>query len=115
MQVTAALDANNEQSLLSRLLRETRAAQTQVLAALNPSDEKSLLAPLKKTIEDLLAGYQRQQMDALEAQRVRQAAFEKDILEKVTRLETRKDALRRGDQGGAGLRGPGVRVLELAA
>jgi hypothetical protein len=98
--VTAALDANNEQSLLSRLLRETRAAQTQVLAALNPSDEKSLLAPLKKTIEDLLAGYQRQQMDALETQRVRQAAFEKDILEKVTRLETRKDALRRGVKAG---------------
>jgi uncharacterized protein YoxC len=99
-QVTAALDANNEQSLLSRLLRETRAAQAQVLAALNPSDEKSLLAPLKKTIEDLLAGYQQQQMAALETQRVRQAAFEKDILEKVTRLETRKDALRRGVKAG---------------
>jgi uncharacterized protein YoxC len=100
MKVTAALDANNEQSLLSRLLRETRAAQTQVLAALNPSDERSLLAPLRKTIEDLLAGYQRQQMDALETQRARQAAFEKDILEKVTRLETRKDALRRGVKAG---------------
>ena len=99
-QVTAALDANNENSLLSRLLRETRAAQTQVLAALNPSDEKSLLAPLKKTIEDILAGYQQQQMHAIEAQRVRQVAFEKDILEKVTRLETRKDALRRGIKAG---------------
>jgi hypothetical protein len=49
-------------------------------------------------------------MAALETQRARQAAFEKDILEKVTRLETRKDALRRGGQGGAGLRGAGVRV-----
>lgn len=99
-QVTAALDANNEQSLLSRLLRETRAAQQQVLVALNPSDERSLLAPLKKTMEDLLSSYQRQQMAALETQRERQAAFEKDILEKVTRLETRKDALRRGVKAG---------------
>jgi hypothetical protein len=39
-------------------------------------------------------------MEALETQRVRQAAFEKDILEKVTRLETRKDALRRGVKAG---------------
>lgn len=99
-QVTAALDANDEKSLLSRLLRETRAAQQQVLVALNPSDEKSLLAPLKKTIEDLLAGYQRQQMEAIEAQRIRQATFEQTVLEKVTRLETRKDALRRGIKAG---------------
>ncbi|MBK7829350.1 hypothetical protein [Nannocystis sp.] len=103
-QVTAALDANNEQSLLSQLLRETRAAQQQVLVALNPSDERSLLAPLKKTIEDLLVGYQRQQMEAIEAQRIRQAAFEKNMLEKVTRLETRKDALRRGIKAGQALR-----------
>lgn len=99
-QVTAALDANNEQSLLSQLLRETRAAQQKVLVALNPSDERSLLAPLKKTIEDLLSGYQRQQMEAIEAQRIRQAAFEQNVLEKVTRLETRKDALRRGIKAG---------------
>ncbi|MBX7112440.1 MAG: hypothetical protein K1X87_11435 [Dehalococcoidia bacterium] len=99
-EVTAALDANNDQSLLSRLLRETRAAQERVLVALNPSDEKSLLAPLKRTIEDLLSGYQRQQMAAIETQRERQAAFEKTILEKVTRLETRKDALRRGVKAG---------------
>jgi hypothetical protein len=98
--VTAALDANNEQSLVSRLLRETRAAQQQVLVALNPSDERSLLAPLKRTMEDLLNSYQRQQMAALETQRERQSAFEKDILEKVTRLETRKDALRRGVKAG---------------
>ena len=64
-QVTAALDANTKDSLLSRLLRETQEAQQQVLVALNPSHERSLLAPLKKTMEDLLSSDQRQQMAAL--------------------------------------------------
>lgn len=98
--LTVALDANNEGSLLNRLLRETQEAQRQVLAAVNPSDERSLLAPLKRTIEDMLARHQQQQMAVLEAQGTRQAAFEKEIREVVTRMQERKDALGRGIKAG---------------
>lgn len=98
--LTAALDANNEQSLLSKLMRETQAAQRQVLAAVNPSDERSLLAPLKRTIEEMLERHHKQQMEVQEQQRSRQAEFEKEIRELVTRLEARKDALRHGVKAG---------------
>ena len=98
--LTAALDANNEQSLLNRLMRETQAAQRQVLAAVNPSDERSLLAPLKRTIEELLVRHQQQQMAVLEEQRGKQATFEREIREVVTRMQERKDALSRGIKAG---------------
>ena len=50
----AALDANNEESLLSRLVRETNQARLDVLAAVNPDAPSSPMAILKDGLTKLL-------------------------------------------------------------
>lgn len=98
--VTAALNANDETSLLSRMLRETREAQQRVLAAVTPGHAQSLLAPLQETLTGLIDRHQKQQAAAFEAQRLRQEAFEREIQAAVQRIELRKEQARRGTAGG---------------
>lgn len=97
---TAALDANNPDSLLSRLLRETREAQERVLAAVTPGAEGSLLGPLQQSLTAMLEAHQRQVVALQESQRQRQEAFERDMREAIQRIEMRREHLRRGAEAG---------------
>jgi len=90
---TKALDANDENSLLSRLMRETSAAKTTFLAAMNPELPHSPMAVLKTTLSNLLAEHAKSQEEAMVLLQERQAKFEQHVSESLVRLEERK----RGD------------------
>lgn len=88
--VTKALDANDESSLLSRLIRETQSARTSLLQALNPDNPGSALAVLKTALTTMLETQAKTQNEALAAFEQRQRKLEQDIQAAVTRLEERK-------------------------
>jgi len=96
----AALDANDEGSLLSRLVRETQRAQQEVLAAVNPDAPNSPLAILKASLTQLLHDHGASQMELARRQEERQMTFEKDIREALTRIETKRAQDQKGTRGG---------------
>ncbi len=102
---TSALDANNPESLLSRLLRETREAQERVLAAVTPGAEGSLLGPLQRSLTEMLEAHQRQNAALLEGQRQGQEALARELREAVVRIEQRRETLRRGAAAGRAFEG----------
>jgi hypothetical protein len=90
---TKALDANDESSLLSRLMRETAAAKSAFVAAMNPELPTSPMAVLKGTLSTLLQQHVKTQQESMLVLHERQAKFEADVRESLVRLEERK----RGD------------------
>lgn len=85
----AALDANDETSLISRLFRETQQARTSLLAAINPDAPDSPMAAIRTGIEAGLARH---------AARQEQVATE--LREAIARLETRRAQQSRAPSGG---------------
>lgn len=102
---TTALDANNPDSLLSRLLRETQEAQARVLAAVSPGSEGSLLGPLQRSLTEMLEAHQRQNAALLEGQRQGQEVLARELREAVVRIEQRRENLRRGAAAGRAFEG----------
>ena len=96
----AALDANDESSLLNRLVRETEQARRSLLRAINPDISDSPMAVLKSALESLLKENARSQSEALEAQRERQEKFEKEVHSALVRLETRREQEQKAPRGG---------------
>jgi hypothetical protein len=96
----AALDANDETSLLNRLVRETEQARRSLLVAINPNVSDSPMAVLKTALESLLKEHAQTQQQQLEAQRLRQERFEKDVQSALARLETRKEEEQKSTRGG---------------
>jgi hypothetical protein len=96
----AALDANDESSLLNRLVRETEQARRSLLQAINPDIMDSPMAVLKSALESLLKQNARSQSEALEAQRERQEKFEKEVHSALVRLETRREQEQKAPRGG---------------
>jgi hypothetical protein len=96
----AALDANDESSLLNRLVRETEQARRSLLQAINPDISDSPMAVLKSALESLLKENARSQSEALEAQRERQEKFEKEVHSALVRLETRREQEQKAPRGG---------------
>lgn len=86
----AALDANNEASLLSRLVRETSQARVDVLEAMNPHAPHSPMAILTTSVTRLLKEQASAESDRAAAQQERQAAFEKEVREALVRIETKR-------------------------
>ena len=86
----AALDANNENSLLSRLVRETHRARQDVLHAVNPDAPESPMAILKGTLTLLLKEHATSQMELARQQQDRQDRFEKEVREALGRIETKR-------------------------
>lgn len=99
-QVTAALDANDEDSLLSRMVREQRAAQVSLRNAMDPTLPDSPLGTVKRTLEDLLKSRLEAQQESLEKIQVSQQEFQKEIREAVARIETRRTENSRSAEGG---------------
>jgi hypothetical protein len=90
---TKALDANDENSLLSRLMRETTAARAAFMAAMNPNIPASPLAVLKEALSSQLQQHAKSQQEVMTLIADRQATLERDVRDSLLRLEER----RRGD------------------
>jgi len=96
----AALDANDESSLLSRLVRETHRARQEVLAAVNPDAPSSPMAILKASLTKLLQEQARTQLDLAKRQEERQSLFEKEVREALARIETKRTQDQKTTRGG---------------
>ena len=97
---TRALDANDEGSLLSRLMRETAAAKNAFIAAMNPELPTSPMAVLKTTLSTLLQQHSKTQEQSMALLHERQAKFEQDVRESLVRLEERKRGDSKSIRGG---------------
>jgi hypothetical protein len=96
----AALDANDEGSLLSRLVRETHRAREDVLAAVNPESENSPMAILKDSLTKVLEEQGATQTEHATRQETRQARFEKEVREALARIETKRTQDLKTTRGG---------------
>ena len=96
----AALDANDEDSLLSRLVRETHHARREVLAAVNPDAPDSPMAILKASLTKLLEEHAATQTEFAKQQEVRQTEFEKEVREALARIETKRSQDLKSTRGG---------------
>ncbi len=97
---TKALDANDETSLLSRLMRETSDAKTAFVAAMNPELPNSPMAVLKSTLSTLLQQHVKSQQEAMALMQQRQEKFEADVRDSLVRLEERKRGDAKSIRGG---------------
>jgi hypothetical protein len=85
-----ALDANDQNSLINRLVRETNSARHAVLHAVNPDAPDSPMAIMKQTLTTLLKEHSRSQAETLKLQQERQERFEKDVRDALVRLEAKR-------------------------
>jgi hypothetical protein len=95
-----ALDANDQNSLINKLVRETNSARQAVLHAVNPDAPGSAMGIMKQTVTTLLTEHSRSQAEVLKAQQERQERFEKEVREALVRLETRRAQERLSPRGG---------------
>jgi hypothetical protein len=96
-----ALDQNDDNSLISTLLRENRAANDTLRRAVNPQLPDSPLAMVRQTLEDTLKerlGTQEQQLAKMHEE---QARFQTEVRAAVERIDTRKVELAKSTRGGA--------------
>ncbi len=96
----AALDANDENSLLSRLVRETHHARRDVLEAVNPERPGSPLEVLKTSLTKLLQEQSTNQAAMARKQEDRQIEFEKEVREALARIETKRAQGMKSTRGG---------------
>ena len=96
----AALDANDEDSLLSRLVRETQRAREEVLAAVNPEVSSSPLSVLRTSLTKLLQEQVAAQAELAAKQEARQTQLEKEIREALGRIEARRTQGQSSPRGG---------------
>jgi hypothetical protein len=96
----AALDANDEGSLLSRLVRETHDARHAVLSAMNPDAPQSPMAILKTSLTALLKEQAASHQELARQQQSRQESFEKEVRQALGRIEARREQERTSPRGG---------------
>lgn len=96
----AALDANDENSLISQLVRESNRARQMLMSAVNPDAPDSPMAIMKNSLTTLLKEHAVQQSALLEQQQERQKKFEGEVREALTRLETRRVMDQKTPRGG---------------
>lgn len=111
---TKALDANDESSLLSRLIRETTVAKNAFVTAMNPELPTSPMAVLKNTLSTLLQQHTKSQEESMLALHERQAKFEKDVREALVRLEERKRGEETSTRGGFAYEDAVLRFVQRA-
>ncbi|MCA2979485.1 MAG: hypothetical protein INH37_14505 [Myxococcaceae bacterium] len=96
----AALNANDENSLISQLVRESNRARQMLMSAVNPDAPDSPMAIMKNSLTTLLKEHAVQQSALLEQQQERQKKFEGEVREALTRLETRRVMDQKTPRGG---------------
>lgn len=111
---TKALDANDENSLLSRLMRETAAAKNAFVSAMNPELPSSPMAVLKNTLSTLLDQHAKSQEESMILLHERQAKFEQDVREALVRLEERKRGDAKSTRGGFAYEDAVLRFVQRA-
>ncbi|MGH7286251.1 MAG: hypothetical protein ACRELY_32430 [Polyangiaceae bacterium] len=97
---TKALDANDETSLLCRLMRETAAAKNTFIAAMNPELPTSPMAMIKNSLSGLLEQHVKTQEQSMSLLHERQGKFEQEVRESLVRLEERKRGDAQSPRGG---------------
>jgi hypothetical protein len=107
----AALNANDENSLLSRLIRETDRARESLMRAVNPDVADSPLAVLKASIEKLLQEHARSNEQLLRDQREHQVALERAVNEALARLDARRSVTQVSPQGGFDFEDAAIAVI----
>ena len=95
-----ALDANDQNSLINRLVRETDFARRAVLNAVNPDVPNSPMAIMRQTLTTLLKEHSHSQAEAFKQQQERQECFEKELREAVARLESKRAHDQKSPRGG---------------
>ena len=96
----AALDANDDTSLISRLARDTHAARQVVLEAVNPDAPGSPMAIMRTTLANLLKEQGAVQLEIQRQQQARQEQFEKEVREALARMETKRNHDQKSARGG---------------
>jgi hypothetical protein len=96
----AALNANDEGSLLSRLMRETQAARQHMIKAMNPELSGSPMAVLKSTLITLLEQHAKAREAAQAAFEAKQLKLLQETNEKVARIDERRRGDARSIRGG---------------
>jgi hypothetical protein len=112
--VTKALDANDESSLLSRLMRETQSARVAFVRAMNPDEPGSPLAVLKTSLTALLDKHAKSQAEAMIAIEERQQKLDQYIRDSVARLEERRRGDARSARGGTNFEELALRFIHRA-
>ena len=110
----AALDANDDGSLMSRLVRETSRARQDLLAAVNPDAPDSPMASLKLSLARTLKEHADNQRELLERQQDRQDRLDRDIREALARLETRREKDKQSPRGGLDFEDTVIEFLSAA-
>ena len=96
----AALDANDEGSLINRLVRETQLASQQLMRAMNPEVADSPLATLRSALATLLLQHAKAHQEALVALEARQLTHTQELRDMVSRLEERRRLDAKSIRGG---------------
>ncbi|MCR9160815.1 MAG: hypothetical protein ACE37F_03725 [Nannocystaceae bacterium] len=96
----SALDANDENSAIARLVKATEATQQELLRAINPHNEGSPMAAVRKVIADLLHAQGQSHRELLEQQGKRQQELDQYIRDVVARSESRKESDASSPRGG---------------
>lgn len=110
--VVKALDANDEASLLSRLMRETQGARLAFVKAMNPDEPGSPLAVLKSSLETLLEKHAKSQAEVMAGLEERQQKLDLYIRESVARLDERRRGEARSARGGATFQDAVLRFMQ---
>lgn len=97
----AALDANDENSAIARLVKATEATQQELLRAINPHNEGSPMAAVRSVIAELLHAQGQSHRELLERQGKRQQELDQYIRDVVARSETRRESDASSPRGGA--------------
>lgn len=111
---TKALDANDENSLLSRLMRETAAAKNAFITAMNPELPTSPMAVLKNALSGLLQQHVKTQEESMALLHERQTKFEQDVREALARMEERKRGDMKSPRGGTSYEEAVLRFVQRA-
>jgi hypothetical protein len=98
--LTAAIDANDEDSLLNNLARQSAQLRQQLMAAINPELPDSPMAMMSTTLSTLLSKHIKSQEESAEQARQRQEEFERRVLDVVSRLEGRRSEEAKSPSGG---------------
>jgi hypothetical protein len=110
----AALDANDEASLISRLVRETHRAREDVLSAVNPDAPSSPMSIMKAALTKLLRDQAEHQDELARRNELRQAEFEKEVREALARIETRRGRHATAPRGGLDFEDAVVAFVRMA-
>lgn len=98
--VIAALDANDDSSLLSRMVKESRDAHASLQRAINLQLPDSPLSTVKRTLEDMLSERLHAQKERFDQLQGSNEQLHKEIREAVARIETRRHENARAPRGG---------------